>query len=97
MFGFIKEILIELLTSVVYASKHTKYVFLSKQIWATQPNFINLHPNEYTQGLCYFLFAVNLDRYVWSCDFLNNLSNKECVPKKTKFKSKCFQHDYRNK
>ena len=26
-----------------------------------QPTLINLHPNEYTQGLHYYPFAVNLD------------------------------------
>ena len=25
------------------------------------PTLINLHPNEYTQELCYYPFAVNLD------------------------------------
>ena len=29
-----------------------------------QPTLINLHPNQYTQGLCYYLFAVNLGRCV---------------------------------
>ena len=29
-----------------------------------QPTLINLHPNEYIQGLHYYPFAINLDRYV---------------------------------
>ena len=48
----------------------------------TQPTLINVHLNEYTQGLCYYPSAVNLDRFVESCNTLNNLSNKVCVPKK---------------
>ena len=36
-----------------------------------QPTLINLHPNEYTQGLCYYLFVVNLNRYVKKLDTLN--------------------------
>ena len=44
---------------------------------------INLHPNEYTQGLCYYPFVVNLDRCFGSCNILSDLSNKVCVPNKT--------------
>ena len=43
-----------------------------------QPNLINLHPNEYTQGLRYYPFAVG------SCNTLNDLSNKICVANGTK-------------
>ena len=46
----------------------------------------------------YYPFAVDLDTCVGSCNILNNLSNKECVPnKKIRFKSKGFQYGYRNK
>ena len=34
---------------------------------------INLHPNEYGQGLKYYPFAVRLDRYVGSCNTLDIL------------------------
>ena len=44
---------------------------------------INLHPNEYSQEFHYYPFAVELDRCVGSCNNLNDLSNKVCVPKKT--------------
>ena len=44
--------------------------------------FINLHPNEYSQELHYYSFVVNLDRRVGSCNTLNDLSNKVCVPNK---------------
>ena len=56
---------------------------LSNQKCTTQPNVINLHPNEYTQELHYYPFAVNLDRCIRSCNTLNDLSNKVCVANKT--------------
>ena len=48
-----------------------------------QPTLINLHPNEYSQELHYYPFSVKLDRCVGSCNTLNDLSNKVCVPNKT--------------
>ena len=48
-----------------------------------QPTLINLHPNEYSQGLHYYPFAVKLDRCVRRCNTLTDLSNKVCVPIKT--------------
>ena len=62
-----------------------------------QPTLINLHPNECNQEFHYNPFAVELDRYVGTCNTLNDLSNKVCVPNKTRFKSKHVQHDYRIK
>ena len=49
-----------------------------------QPSLINLHPNEYIQGLFYYPFAVNLDRCLGSSNTLNDLSNEVCVQNKTK-------------
>ena len=46
----------------------------------TQSTLINLHPNEYSQGLRYYLFAVNLDRCGGSCNTLDDLSSRVCVP-----------------
>ena len=48
-----------------------------------QPTLINLHPNKHTQGLHYYPFAVNLDRCVQSCNTLNDLSNRVCIPSET--------------
>ena len=45
-----------------------------------QPTLINLYPNEYNQQFHYYPFAVKLDRCVRSCNTLNDLSNKVCVP-----------------
>ena len=64
-----------LLPSIVNVSNHTKCVSLSNQKYKSRPTLINLHPNEYIQGLHYYQFAVNLD----SCNTLNDLSNKVCV------------------
>ena len=49
----------------------------------TQPALVNLCPNEYSQEFHYYPFAVKLDRCVRSCNTLNDLSNKVCVPNKT--------------
>ena len=58
MFGVIKKLFMGLLASVFSASSHIKYVSLSNQKSTTQPTIINLHPNEYTQWLCYYPFAI---------------------------------------
>ena len=49
----------------------------------TQPTLINLHPNVYSQEFHYYPFAVKLDRCVGSCNIVNDISNKVCVPNKT--------------
>ena len=51
--------------------------------YMTQPTLINLHPNEYSQEFPYYPYVVKLDRCVGSCNTLNDLSNKVCVPNKT--------------
>ena len=43
------------------------------------PTHIDLNPDEYNQGLPYYLFMVNLDKYTRSCNTLNDLSSKICV------------------
>ena len=42
-----------------------------------------MHCNEYSQGLHYYPFVVNLDRCVASCSTLNYLSNRVCIPNET--------------
>ena len=83
MFGLVKRIFIGLLTGLVNGSNHTNCVALSSQKCMIQLTFINLHPNKYSQEFHYYLFAVKLDRYARSCNTLNGLSNKVCVPNKT--------------
>ena len=83
MFKFLKKIFIGLLTSILNASNYTKCVSLSNPKSKTQLTLINLHPNEYTQGLYDYPFVVNLDRCVGSCNTLNDLSNKVCASNET--------------
>ena len=73
IFGLIKKIFIGPLAGIS----------LSNQKCMTQPTLINLHHNEYRQEFHYLSFAVKLDRCVGSCNTLNYLSNKVCVPNKT--------------
>ena len=83
MFGITKERLIVLLASIVNASNHLKCVSLSNQKCEIQPTLVNLHSNEYSQELYYYPFAVKLDRCIGSCNTLNDLSDKACIPNKT--------------
>ena len=48
-----------------------------------KPPLINWHPNEYIQEFHYYPYAVKLDRCVASCNTLNDLSIKICIPNKT--------------
>ena len=48
-----------------------------------EPTLFNLHPIEYSQEFHYYQFAVKLDGCVGSCNTLNDLSNKVCIPNKT--------------
>ena len=43
-----------------------------------------MHPKEYSQELCFYPFAVHLDSYAGSCNSLDGLSTRECVPNETK-------------
>ena len=74
MFGLIKKMFFIILTSIVSASNHTKCVLLSNQKCMTQHTLINLHPNKYSQELCYYQFAVDLDRSVGRCNTLDGLT-----------------------
>ena len=49
----------------------------------TQSTLIDLHHIEYSQEFHYYPFAVKLYRCVRSCNTLNDLSNKFCVPNNT--------------
>ena len=84
MFESIKKIFIVLLTGLVNGSNHTQCVWSSNQKCMIQPTLINLHPNEYSRGFHYYSFEVKLDRCVGSCNTLNALPNKICVPNKGK-------------
>ena len=62
MFRLIKKIFIGLLTGLFNGLNHAKYVSLSNQKCITQATLINLQPNEYSQELHYYPFAVRLGR-----------------------------------
>ena len=68
---------------MVNVYNHTKCILLSNQKCLTQPFFINLHPNEYSQEFHCYPFSMKLDKCVWSCNTLNDLSYTVCVPNKT--------------
>ena len=57
--------------------------FVEQSKCMIQPNIINLHPDEYSQKRHYHPFAVNLDRCIESCNTLNDLFNKVCIPNNT--------------
>ena len=42
-----------------------------------------MHSKEFRHEFCHYSFAVKLDRFVGSCNVLNDLSNKVCVSNKT--------------
>ena len=74
---------IVLLPNIVNASNHIKCASLSNQKCKIQPALISLHPNEYSQELHWYPFAVELYKCVGSCNSLDESSNKACVPNKT--------------
>ena len=80
MFGLIKKIFFGLLTRLVNRSNRTKCVSLRNQKCMIQPTLINLHSNEYSQEFHYYPFVVKLDRCAESCNTLNDLSYKPCLP-----------------
>ena len=50
MLGIILKMFIVLLTNIVNASNHTKFLSLSNQKCEIQPALLNLHPNECSQN-----------------------------------------------
>ena len=88
MLRLIKNIFIALLSfsgslaSIANASNHTKGMSLNNQLCMTLPVLIDLNHDEHNQGLCYYPFKVNLDRFNVSCNILDDLSGKICVPNK---------------
>ena len=75
MFWFIKQVLIVLLS---FSGPLASIVDTPD---TPQHTLIDLHRNEYMEGLVYYPFGVNLDRCMGSCNTLHDLSNKVCIPK----------------
>ena len=88
MFTLIEQVFIALfyftksLSSIANTPDHVKCISLNNQLCMTQST-LDLHSNEYIKGLCYYPFAVNLEICMGSCNMVNDLSNKVCVPNKT--------------
>ena len=80
IFGLHRKMFMGLLINVANASDLAKCMSQSNQECMTQPALINLHPNECNQQFHYDPFVVKLDRCVGSCNTLNDLSKKVCVP-----------------
>ena len=78
-----------LLTSIGNASKHTKCASLNNQQCMIQPTLINLHSNEYSHGLRYCPFVVNLDKCIGKYNTQYDLLNRVCVPNKTEDLNLC--------
>ena len=57
--------------------------FVKQSECEVQPTFINLYRNDYSQEFHYYPFTVKLDKYVGSCNILNDLSKKVYAPNKT--------------
>ena len=68
-----------ILTNIVAASNHTKWVSLSNHKFQIQATFINSYPNKYRQELHYYLFSVQLDKCVVVCNILYEVF----IPNKT--------------
>ena len=54
----------------------------SVQLFSVDFN-LNWHTNEYNEEFHNYSFVAKLDRCVGSCNTLNDLPNKVCVPNKT--------------
>ena len=76
-----------ILSNIFNTSNHSNWISLSNPKCMIQIILIKLHSNEYCQEFHYYPFSVKLDRCVGSCNVLNDLSNKEIVPKNRRFKS----------
>ena len=74
MFELIKKIFIVLLSNIVNASNHAKWISLSNQKCEIQPTLLNLHPNEDSQEFHYYPFSVKLDRGFGSGNTLIDLN-----------------------
>ena len=73
----------ESLANIVNTLGHEKFLSLNNQECIAKPTLINLRPIEYIEGLHYYVFAVNLDRFMRRFNTVNDLSNKVCLPNKT--------------
>lgn len=78
MFRVIKQVFIALinfrgsLAGMANASNFTTYISLNNQSCITRPTLNDLNPDGHNQGLHYYPFRVNLDRFDGSCNIAND-------------------------
>ena len=84
MVGLIKLMFIGLLTSIISTSNHPKCIPLSKQKCIIDLLLLIYILVNTVKILHYYPLEVNLDRCIGSYNTRNDLSNKLCVPNKTK-------------
>ena len=85
MYGLIRKTFIVLLCLVnhqvtwfitVAVLNSIKCISLKNQLFITRPTLVDLNPDEYNQGFCWYPFLVSLDRCKGSCNTLDDLSSK---------------------
>ena len=81
MFGFIKQAFIVLLS--FSRSLATKYISLNNEPCLARPTLIDLNSDELSRGLFHYSFMISLGRVGGSCNTLDDLSNRICLPNKT--------------
>ena len=81
--GLLNQCFRKTLSSIANTLDHVKCMSLNDQQCRTHFTLVNLHFNQYIEGLYYYSFADNLNRCMGSCNTLNDLSYKICVPNKT--------------
>ena len=79
MFRLIKQVFIASLS--FRKSLVTKYASLNNELCMIKSFLIDLNP----VGLKYYTFMISLDKCSGSCNSVDNLSPKICVPSKTKY------------
>ena len=66
-------------------SPTSQRISLTNQSFMSRSTLIDLNPDEYNQGLCYYPSIVNLDRCHCSFSTFNDPSGKTWVANKTEF------------
>ena len=71
------------LASMANVSNFITCISLNKEPSMTRPTNIDLNPDEYNQGLCYYSFMVKLNIGNGSYNALNDTFGRICVADKT--------------
>ena len=79
MFGLLKKSIY----FIIKISDRSKCISLNNQPCITRATLFNSSPDNYRQGLNYYLFLPKMDRCNESCNTFNDFSNRIYVPSKT--------------